>query len=171
MPQDLNQRKLARIPILMLLVFVLLAGCVAVTPDLTNLDIKDLPMGESAVFIAVTDDIPTSQLELRFNDQFSVFLNANAINKIYLPEDWYTLQLVRLPQDIDNAAMRFRLTAGEISRFVLLKQTEYEDSLDQEVSQIVSYSFAASSAFGFNYMQQQTPYPIITLVPQVISSQ
>jgi len=171
MHSDLTHRSFAQLATLVLLALALLTGCVAVTPDLTSLHINDLPMGESAVFIAVTDDIPTSQLELRFNDQYSVFLNANAINKIYLPEDWYTLQLTNLPQDIDNSAMRYRLTAGEISRFVLLKQTEFEDTGDQEVSPIISYSFAASSAFGFNYMQQQTPYPVVNLIPQVISSQ
>jgi hypothetical protein len=171
MHNDLTHLKSARFSTLILLHLVLLVGCVAVTPDLTSLHINDLPMGESAVFIAVTDDIPANQLELRFNDQYNVFLIANSINKIYLPEDWYTFQLTRLPQDIDNTAMRYRLTAGEISRFVLLKQTNDEESGDQEARQTVTYSFAASSAFGFDYMQQQIPYPIVNLVPQVISSQ
>jgi hypothetical protein len=155
-----------------LLLIVLLGGCVAVESNLPKMEINDLPMGQSAVFIAVTDDIASSQLEVHFNDQFSVFLKGNSINRIYLPEDWYTIHLTRMPQDIDNIALRHRFTAGEIQRFVLVKRSKEDaESADDVQSELAAttYSFASSTNFGFTYMQQQHTYPIVNLIPQPLN--
>ncbi len=147
---------------------LILTSCVAVKPSIPKMEINDLPAGYAAVFIAVTNDIPSNDLEIHFNDRFNAYLKTNAINKIYLPQDWYTLQLQRLPQDIDNASMSYRFSAGEISRFVLLRQSEAvpTENGDPQIAQTVSYTFAVSTAFGFDLMQQQTPLPVVFIVPQ-----
>lgn len=150
------------------IVLVSVNGCVPVQPGIPTLEINDLSTGQAAVFIAVTDDLPSTQLEVRFSDQYSCFLKANAINKLYLPEDWYTMQLTRLPQSAENAAIRHRFTAGEIMRFVLVLRTEDDESESdsQQTSQTPAYAFAASTRFGFDMIQQQNAYEIVTLVPQ-----
>ncbi|MCB2213625.1 hypothetical protein KQI52_16035 [bacterium] len=142
----------------------MLAGCVTVQPDKAAMEINDLPPEHAALFFAVTlDNLNLGQMEVVFNDSLSIVLRAKTINRVYLPEGWYTMSLPRLPQRDDNAEMMYRFSAGDLYRFTLLERLIVGD--DSTAAPEKTYTLAPSTRDAFQQLLLQEEYPVVNLVP------
>ncbi len=149
---------------LILVALLTLNACVTVQPDKAAMEINDLPPEHAALFFAVTlDNLNLGQMEVVFNDSLSIVLRAKSINRVYLPEGWYTMSLPRLPQRNDNAGMMYRFSAGDLYRFTLLERlVEGEDSIAAPEK---TYTLAPSTRDAFQQLLLQEEYPVVNLVP------
>lgn len=154
-------------PVLFLAVLVV-GGCIVVQPDKNIMEINDLPPDHAALFVVVSLDISSAEmLEVNLNDEYSIILHANSINRVYLPENWYTMQLTRLPQQPENAEIRYRFSAGEINRFTLLERTITDSSASDFGEN--TYLLAPSTRDGFQQLLLQGEYPLVNVIPQKVS--
>ncbi len=124
---------------------LLLAGCVAHEPPSLEPEPHEIPPGHGVALVAVpfgqTASI-ASRIRLEVAGAGSCELRKSAVNRIYLPEGWYTFKLPDLPQDPQNRQLRHRIASGQISRFLVVLR-EPEDTADQRVALIAPSGRAA----------------------------
>lgn len=151
-----------------LALILLFSGCVTVEPDRGVMEINDLPPEHAAVFVAVNWDVmDNNMLAVEFDENHAVMLRPNAINRIYLPEGWYTLTLPNLRQAEKNQGMRYRFSAGDIYRFALLKREPKADPDAPEGTPPpqgpTTYTLAPSTRDAFQQLLLQDQLPVVEL--------
>ncbi len=146
--------------ILLVLIFLTLnsfiVGCVAVQEQVIPSNVGEIPEGYSALLLAVPMDYPRGKsyfLETKISSfEKTVFLEENAINLVYLPVGYSGIELIRLPQEANNARTEFYFGEGEVVRLTLYKRNL---SQDQVGNNEVEFVLLPSNISAFNEIVRQ----------------
>lgn len=118
------------------------------------------------MFVAVNRNAPggdPNRLRLVFDEHHAVTLAANAINRIDLEQGFYRLVLPELPQEDDNAVIRYRFSAGDVYRFALVeRRPPVADTLAaRENPSPATYAIVPSTRDAYQQLLLESELPLV----------
>jgi len=140
-------------------------GCVSVKNSSFHLDAGIIPENHAVLFIAVSTPFPTNastHFHLDIGNEKTVYLQAEAINRIYVPAGWQGMVLKNVNQDAGSKNTRYEFKKNEIHRFALIEKSILLDEEDQKVEQYF-YKLVPTTQQAFQILGAESKLPLVII--------